>query len=205
MGLLNPHLDDDDFADVWCARTTAAVEESDRPAEGHLRTCAECRARYGSFTGWLEGVRSDAHAEAEDIFGRERLAVQQHQIFRRLEALEHPGRIIAFPKFAGPVAVHTSGRRRWIAVAASVGLVTGIGLGQLIDFRTGSGARDIPVSRPLARAATPPAEVSRIQPIAADPDETFIEPEITSSQVRVPESLQYLNAITPGARDFDPR
>jgi len=31
------------------------------------------------------------------------------------------------------------------------------------------------------------------------------EPEVTSSQARVPDSLQYLNAITPGARDYDPR
>ena len=57
----------------------------------------------------------------------------------------------------------------------------------------------------MARAV-PPAEPTRsIQPISVDNDEAFIEPETTSSQVRVPESLQYLNAITPGARDLDPR
>jgi hypothetical protein len=31
------------------------------------------------------------------------------------------------------------------------------------------------------------------------------DPEVTTSQARVPDSLQYLNAITPGARDIDPR
>jgi hypothetical protein len=206
VGLLNPHLDDDDFADVWCARTTVGVEESDRPAEGHLRRCAECRARYASFTGWLEGVRSDAHAEADEIFGRERLATQQLQIFRRLEAFEHPGRVIAFPKLTRPVAIQASGRRRWTAAAAAVGLMTGIGLGQLIDFRPGRGGHEALNPRPLARVVTPPAEANRsAQPVPADDDETFIEPEITSSQVRVPASLQYLNAITPGARDFEPR
>jgi len=206
VGLLNPHLDDDDLTELWCARTAGGVEESDRPAEGHLRACAECRVRYASFTGWLEGVRTDAHAEADEIFGPDRLATQQLQIFRRLESLEHPGRIIAFPTFARPVAVQTSYRRRWTAVAATVGLITGIGLGQLIGFRNGRVAHDTLNPRPLARVAAPLVDASvGIQPVSVQSDETFIEPEITSSQVRVPESLQYLNAITPGARDLDPR
>ena len=206
MGLLNPHLEDDDFADVWSARTTLGVQESDRPAERHLRSCADCRSRYASFTSWLEEVRSDAHAEADDVFGRERLATQQTQIFRRLEALEHPGRVIAFPKSAGPVTVQTSNRRRWTAAAAAVGLITGIGLGQLIEFRTGRTLPETIAQRTAGRAPVAAVDTNRnVQPVAADADETFIEPEITSSQVRVPESLQYLNAITPGARDFDPR
>ena len=203
MGLLNPHLEDDDFADVWSARTAVGAPESDRPAESHLRKCGECRVRYTTFVGWLDGIRGEAQAETDEIFSREHLAAQQLQIFRRLESLEHPARVIAFPKFARPVAIQASGRRRWTAVAATIGLITGIGLGQLIEFR--GTVHDAVPQRQLARA-TPPAEPIRaIQPIAVDNDEAFIEPEITSSQVRVPESLQYLNAITPGARDLDPR
>ena len=204
MGLLNPHLEDDDFADVWSARTAFGAPESDRPAESHLRKCGECRVRYASFVGWLDGIRVEAQAETDEIFGREHLAAQQLQIFRRLESLEHPARVIAFPKFARPVAIQTSGRRRWTAVAAAIGLITGIGLGQLFEFR--GTAHDPVPPRQIARAKTPAVEPTRaIQPIAVDNDEAFIEPEITSSQVRVPESLQYLNAITPGARDLDPR
>jgi hypothetical protein len=203
VGLLNPHLEDDDFADVWSARTAVGVSESDRPAESHLRKCAECQARYSSFVGWLDGIRVDALAETDEVFSRDHLAAQQTQIFRRLESLEHPARVIAFPKFARPVAVQTSGRRRWTAVAAAVGLVTGIGLGQLLEFRSGGTSPD-PVGQRLARA-TPLEPARPIQPVAVDNDEAFIEPELTSSQVRVPESLQYLNAITPGARDLDPR
>jgi len=203
VGLLNPHLEDDDFADVWSARTAVGAPESDRPAESHLRKCGECRVRYTTFVGWLDGIRGEAQAETDEIFSREHLAAQQLQIFRRLESLEHPARVIAFPKFARPVAIQASGRRRWTAVAATIGLITGIGLGQLIEFR--GTVHDAVPQRQLARA-TPPAEPIRaIQPIAVDNDEAFIEPEITSSQVRVPESLQYLNAITPGARDLDPR
>jgi len=206
VGLLNPHLEDDDFADVWSARSVVGAPESDRPAEGHLRKCAECRVRYDSFTSWLDGLRSEAQAETDEIFGRERLATQQLNIFRRLEALEHPARVIAFPKFTGPVAIQASGRRRWTAVAAAVGLITGIGLGQLIGFRTGRSIQDPVATRQVARATVPaPESVLSLQPIAVDDDETFIEPEISSSQVRVPESLQYLNAITPGARDLEPR
>ena len=205
MGLLNPHLEDDDFADVWSARTTVGAPESDRPAESHLRKCAECQGRYSSFVSWLDGMRADARTETDEVFSRDHLAAQQLQIFRRLESLEHPARVIAFPKFARPVAIQTSGRRRWTAVAAAIGLITGIGLGQLLEFRTGGPAPD-PVGQRMARATVPPVEPTRnIQPISIDNDEAFIEPEITSSQVGVPESLQYLNAITPGARDLDPR
>ena len=83
MGLLNPHLEDDDFADVWSARSAAGIAESDRPAENHLRKCGECRVRYASFASWLDGVRVDAHAEADEVFNRERLATQQMQISLR--------------------------------------------------------------------------------------------------------------------------
>ena len=205
MGLLNPHLEDDDFADVWSARTAIDAPESDRPAESHLRKCAECQGRYTSFVSWLDGIRADARTETDEVFSRDHLAAQQLQILRRLESLGHPARVIAFPKFARPVAIQTSGRRRWTAVAAAIGLITGIGLGQLLEFRTGGPAPD-PVGQRMARAAVAPAEPTRnIQPISVDNDEAFIEPEIMSSQVRVPESLQYLNAITPGARDLDPR
>jgi hypothetical protein len=205
MGLLNPHLDDDDCADVWSARLALGTQESDRPAESHLRKCAECRTRYSEFTSWVDGLRTDAQTEADETFTRERLATQQAQIFRRLESLEHPARIIAFPRFARPVSVQPGGGRRWIAAAAAVGLITGVGLGQLMDFPRSSRQPDQFVQ---SRPATSPAEPARTpQPASSDSDdETFLnEPEVTTSQARVPDSLQYLNAITPGARDYDPR
>jgi len=206
MGLLNAHLDDDDCADVWSARQALGTAESDRPAESHLRTCTDCRARYSAFTNWLDSMRTEAHSEADEFFTRERLATQQTQIFRRLESLEHPARIIAFPRFARPVSVQPGGRRRWIAAAAAVGLITGVGLGQLFELsRHGQ-----PETMAHTRVTSPLNDASprTIQPVstANNDDETFLyEPEVTSSQARVPDSLQYLNAITPGARDYDPR
>ena len=206
MGLLNAHLDDDDCADVWSARQALGTAESDRPAESHLRTCTDCRARYTAFTTWIDGMRTEAHAEADEFFTRERLTTQQTQIFRRLESLEHPARIIAFPRFTRPVSVQPGGRRRWIAAAAAVGLITGIGLGQLFEL---SRHRQ-PETMAHTRIASPLNDPSprTMQPVstANSDDETFLyEPEVTSSQARVPDSLQYLNAITPGARDYDPR
>ena len=206
MGLLNPHLDDDDCADVWSARQALGSAESNRPAESHLRTCSDCRARYSAFTSWLDGMRTETHAEADEIFTRERLTTQQNQIFRRLESLEHPARIIAFPRFARPVSVQPGGRRRWIAAAAAVGLITGVGLGQLFESSRHAGQGD---SIAQTRVVSPSNDAPRqIQPVSASnsDDEAFLsEPEVATSQARVPDSLQYLNAITPGARDIDPR
>jgi hypothetical protein len=201
MGLLNPHLNDEDCADIWAARLTLGTEESDRPTESHLRGCSECRARYGAFTSWLDGMRTDAQVEADEIFTPDRLATQQAQVFRRLESIEHPARIIAFPRFARPVSVQPGGARRWVAAAAVVGLITGVGLGRLLEFpSTGQ-----PVTQ-QARSITPPAEpASRVQPAASVSDETFLYDPDVASQARVPDSLQYLNVITPNARDYDPR
>jgi hypothetical protein len=206
MGLLNPHLDDDDCADVWSARQALGTAESDRPAESHLRSCGECRARYSAFTSWLDAMRTEAHAEADEIFTRERLATQQTQIFRRLESLEHPARIIAFPRFARPVSVQPGGRRRWIAAAAAVGLITGVGLGQLFESSRHSTQRDSIAQTRVAAPSGEPAVRPTQAVSASNDDETFLyEPEGTALQARVPDSLQYLNAITPGARDIDPR
>ena len=206
MGLLNPHLDDDDCADVWSARQALGTAESDRPAESHLRTCTDCRARYSAFTNWLDSMRTEAHSEADEFFTRERLATQQTQIFRRLESLEHPARIIAFPRFARPVSVQPGGRRHWIAAAAAVGLITGVGLGQLFESsRHSQQPNAVAQTRTVAPLTEPATRPVQTVPASND-DETFLyEPEVTSSQARVPDSLQYLNAITPGARDYDPR
>jgi len=209
VALRNSHLDDAAFADVWTERTAAGSPESDRPAEAHLRDCADCRARYSTFAGWLDTLRADAAAEADEVFTADRLAAQQAQIARRLEALGQPGRVIAFPRFAQPIASRPGEGRRWVAAAAAAGLVVGLGLGQMLDF--GASSRSAaPFSAPqqVARGAAGGDAVRvGLQPVsAALSDESFLEDvELMPSQARVPESLQYLNAITPSARDYDTR
>jgi hypothetical protein len=211
VGLLNSHLDDAAFADVWTERAASGSAESGRPAESHLRACADCRARYAAFSGWLDTLRADATAEAEEALGAERLAAQQAQISRRLEALEQPGRVLAFPRFAQPTSMRPSDGRRWIAGAAAAGLVVGLGLGQMLEFggdtfRSNSSVAGAP--QQVAFGGAVGAETARagLQPVGSSSDETYLyELDVLPSQARVPESLQYLNAITPSARDYDPR
>lgn len=211
MGLLNPHLDDADFADVWSARVALGSAESGVPAEAHLRGCEHCRARFATFSEWLDTLRIDATAEADEMFPAERLAAQQVQILRRLEAAEHPARVIAFPRFARAISVQQTGRRRWIAAAAAAGLFVGVGLGQMLELRRVNSPlpSNAIVERPFSRAMSAASDSSRmsVQPAVSQvSDDSFLfEPELTSSQARVPDSLQYLNAITPTARDDDPR
>lgn len=206
MGLRDSHLNDAAFADVWTERVTSESAESGRLAETHLRNCAECRSRYAAFSGWLTTMRSDATAEAEEALGADRLAAQQAQILRRLEALEQPGRVIAFPRFTQPIAARPSDGRRWIAGAAAAGLVVGLGLGQMLEFRTSGNPAVVSVPQ-VARGSAGTGDSGRIglQPVGAQTsDETYLyDPDVT--QARVPESLQYLNAITPSGRDYDAR
>ena len=171
VGLLNPHLEDDDFADVWSARLDDRRRGiGPRPPKSHLRKPARSAvARYASFASWLDGIRVDAQAEADEIFGRERLATQQTQIFRRLEALEHPARVIAFPTFARPVPVQPTGRRRWCAAAAASDSSPASASGQLIDFRIGADTSCRRRSRrsQIARAQPVPPRRARpgVQPV----------------------------------------
>lgn len=206
MGILNPHLDDAAMAEVWTERLTLGHADTSRPPEKHLQACAECRARYASFSTWLEALRVDALAEAAESFSAERLATQQAHITRRLEALEHPARVIAFP-FSRQTSLQPSPGRRWVAVAAAAGLVVGLGLGQMLEFGT------VPVRQAesvvqgqIARGNTA-ADAGRMggQPSSLS-DESFLDDvDLAPAQVRVPESLQYLNAITPVSRDLDIR
>ena len=205
MGLLNPHLEDDAFAQVWTDRQTLGDTESKQPAERHLQACAECRARYATFTGWLESLRTDARAEADEVFTAERLAAQQAQITRRLEMLEHPARVIAFPRFAQPVSTHRPPRRRWVAASAAAGLFVGVALGQVFEFGVSMPSRQ-PRTEQVMALGVPPADSTVPVSISPISDEAFLyDMEFLPSQIRVPESLQYLNAITPSARDYDPR
>jgi hypothetical protein len=208
VGLLNPHLDDDAFAQVWADRLSDGNAETGRPAERHLQSCADCRARFATFSTWLETVRTDARMDADEGFGTDRLAAQQSQIMRRLESLEHPARVIAFPRFAQPVSTHHTPRHRWVAAAAAAGLIVGVGLGQVLEFSgTTAGRRPAEeVQEILARRPEPTR--SPVQPISLGANEEaflYDQDELAPSQIRVPESLQDLNAITPLTRDFDPR
>ena len=65
-------------------------------------TCAECRSRYATFTGWLDRIHDDALPKPTTHSRQSGWPAQQAQVMRRLEALERPARVIVFPRFARP-------------------------------------------------------------------------------------------------------
>lgn len=196
----NRHLDDEDFADIWSA--AAAGGSSPDP---HLAVCTSCRARYASFVGWADRLRDDARAEADDVFPAERLAAQQAQVLRRLESIERPARVIAFPRFSRPVTSTQGNAQRWIATAAAAGLVIGLAAGQFVDIRNTfghPGPRAENTSARFAQGATAvPGSAATIASTVSD--ETLLYgADGTLGIVRV-SSLQAMDDITPRARDLD--
>jgi hypothetical protein len=196
----NRHLDDGALTGIW----TAAVTSGEPAAHPHLNACAQCRARYAAFTSWLERMHDDASAEADEAFPTERLAAQQAQIFRRLEALERPARVIAFPKFARPITSTQGNAQRWVAAAAAAGLVIGLAAGQLVDFRRTFSRRAEPqaTNARLTKAGAPPAAEAIPSPVSAADEALFYGGDSARSSVRV-STLKPMDDITPRAPDLE--
>ena len=194
--LTGRHLDDAALAAIWTR--TGAGEAGLDP---HLAACAECRVRLDAFASWMNEIASDARTEADGAFPAERLAVQQAQILRRLEAAERPARVIAFPKTPPPGAIAPVPIRRWIAAAAAAGLIVGVGLGQLMDLRhPANDVQQIATSRALP---APPVETARgvIPASTSGNDETTLL-EIEAASTPQYEALRAFDTLTPRAADF---
>ncbi len=75
-------------------------------------------------------MRVDASKAADEAFPAERLAAQQSQILRRLEQIDEPARVIAFPAATWARLPRSPRARRvapaWVGVAAAAGLVIGV-------------------------------------------------------------------------------
>jgi hypothetical protein len=190
---LRAHLDDAALAAIWT---------DGRLSHPHLDGCVACRARFADFSAWLESIRVDAITQADESFSAERLAIQQAQIFRRLEAAGRPARVIAFPRFAQPLTSRTSHVSRWIAAAAAAGLIVGVGVGQMMDLRHSLMAPN--ASAVQARVTNAPALAGRdprVQTVSAIRDEAFLsELDASLSRTAVPE-LRALDGLTPRAGD----
>jgi hypothetical protein len=192
---LSAHLDEAALVSLWTDGTLGGSPL----AHPHLERCAACRNRFAELASWLETIRVDAVAEADEHFPAERLAAQNAQIFRRLEAAERPARVIAFPTFTQPLTSRSSHASRWIAAAAAAGLIVGVGVGQLMDLRhsltprTGN-ARLATTAPPISAAATVPL------PKPGAREELFLS-ELDASISRAPSELRALDAFTPRAGD----
>ncbi len=190
---LTGHLDDGAMAAVWTEDRGAA-----KTTHPHLGECASCRARFVEFDGWLEQLKAEVVAGADELFPPDRLATQRAQIFRRLEAAEHPTRVIAFPKFAPPLNSRSSGASRWIAAAAAAGLIVGVGVGQMMDFRHVVGRSPSGVEARLSVRQAEPASSSR----EASADEAFLSDlDASLSRPSVPE-LRAFDDFTPHAGEL---
>ena len=186
------HLDDHAFARLW---TTGG-------GHPHLDGCATCRARYQDFDRWIMGVGDELRAEADDAFPADRLNWQQVQIARRLETLERPARVIAFPKAARAVISGHSHVRRWVTVAAAAGLIAGVGLGQVVPF----GPLRVAIRQPSVAVAPPQLTAPQAKTRAEEltPVSTSInDDELLSDAFAQPRvsTLSALDEMTPHARD----
>jgi len=191
---LTGHLDDEALTALWTDRAltgTTAVPP-------HLQSCSACRSRFAALESWLGDLRVDAIGEADEAFSAERLAAQQSQVFRRLEAAERPARVIAFPRFSRPLGSSSSHLRRWVTAAAAAGLFVGVGLGQMMVLRyPGLSDRNVPAHlepQPSAiTAAKGPAS-------ASSQDDAFLnELDASFTRFSVPDGLRALDEFTPRA------
>lgn len=198
--IANGHRDDAALAEIW----TAAAASGEPASDPHLLECADCRARYDELCAWLDVVRDEAVAEADAAFPAERLAAQQAHILRRLEAAERPARVIAFPKFARPLAHRSSLTSRWVTVAAAAGLVIGVALGQWMDLRH----RFAPQPNRTADAvvATAPAPKSQDMVLqtagSLSDDALLMELDATITMHPSVGPLRAIDTITPRSRDY---
>jgi hypothetical protein len=170
-----------------------AVMSGERPA--HLDRCELCAQRAVELARWLDGVRTTGVDAAEAAFSAERLAAQQVQIMRRLEQLDEPARVIAFPSHA-QLRRESTGHRvaaGWLGVAAAAGLVLGVISGQMTARLGAHPAAPATVahSEP-APAATPVVDADSTRPI----DASVFDRDLDS--LNVP-AFDVIDSVTPRA------
>ena len=192
------HLSDSQFAKYWAEGGTEGA------VHPHLAACEACRARYDRFEAWVAGIGGELRNEADETFTPERLAVQQSQIARRLETLERPGRVIAFPKAARAVISGHSHVRRWVTAAAAAGLIAGAGLGELLPLRHADDARTAGRG-PVFTAQESKSRADRIRADQVRPasysqsDDELLSDAFASPRVS---TLSALDDMTPHVRDL---
>jgi hypothetical protein len=165
-----------------------AIMGGDRPF--HLDRCDICAARAVELNRWLDTVHASATEAADDAFPPERLAAQQSQILRRLEQLDEPARVIAFPRQTRPESREGGSWRvapGWLGVAAAVGLVVGA-IGGQFTARVGNGPAPLAVA-PIALVTVPDAEPATFT------NASWVDPVDVDGYI--PASLDALNEATP--------
>jgi hypothetical protein len=157
-----------------------AVAGGERPL--HLDRCDICAERAVEIGRWMDEIQREGAEVADAVFTPERLAAQQSQILRRLEQVDSPARVIAFP--ASSRTEHSAVGRRvaapWVGVAAAAGLVIGVVGGQ--------------VSARLGQPAPVPGVVAESTPAQAPVDTLFLEQSY--DQIRI-SAFEDIDQMTP--------
>jgi len=189
------HLSDSQFAKYWAeVKTEGAVHP-------HLASCEACRTRYARFEDWAAGVGAELRNEADEAFTPERLAIQQSQIARRLETLERPARVIAFPKAARAVISGHSHARRWVTAAAAAGLIAGVVVGEVVPLRHANDAGRTPVfTAQDAKGRADQIRVDQIRQISySQSDDELLSDAFANPRVS---TLSALDDMTPHVHDL---
>jgi hypothetical protein len=181
------HLDDDRLMGI----ALAGHREQDGGALEHLTCCADCDARLRSLVRLLDADRREAGAEVDAAFTPARLATQRSRIMRRLDGVARAARVLEFPDTRASAAGST-GRpplaRRWVAAAAVIGLVAGLGTSFLMD------GRSAPSQVAETRLVTPPVAFAD-DDLLGDIDQALLE-------LPAPE-LRAIDALTPVSHEIN--
>jgi anti-sigma factor RsiW len=206
------HLQEERLFDCYLA--TNGGEQLDPPIAEHLIDCDECAERYAELAEFMDGLSSEAAAEADAVFSPERLRAQRLHIDRRIEHLGHPARVITFPARADAQHFGPSARRpvrRWVAGAAAAGLFIGVAAGLFFDRQTARGFARHPTATARQAVLTSPAGVLNsdrletriefVRPDTVESDQAFLsEIELAGERPRILE-LTAVDAMTPHVRE----
>ncbi len=168
----------------------------ERPA--HMDRCDICAERAIEYGRWLDDVRTLGDADIDAVFPAERMTAQQAQIMRKLEQLDQPARVIAFPKHVRFDDRVNQGRRvapGWLAAAAAAGLLVGVVGTKVSSQFTSPAASPVTVT---AGNSQPNPGVPPVDPTQAENINRIDEEEMLH-QVRPGSGVLALDSMTPRA------
>jgi hypothetical protein len=201
------HLQEERLLECYLAERRG--EPIDPPAAEHLCDCESCASRYAEFASFMEAVRAEGVAEADELFTPERLRAQQQHIARRIEQVVHPARIISFPSRVVRRTMSGSGAfpaTRWIAAAAAAGLFVGVAVGASYQYGSRAGRSE----STFTRGAGGPPSVGPIGTGGRGPgivgaeDEMISDLELALERPHTQELVAF-DAFTPHVREIRDR